>query len=130
MLLWVGIVKKKFKKIFKIILIDYFPGAAALTGAITHSVSVAMICCELTGQLIYIIPLTVCKQNFSICTYLCNSQYFIFVSFSQIIVCFADCCDYCQCGLYLFPAVGLRCDDQDQAFALLTRSSARKRSVG
>ena len=34
-------------------------GAAALTGAITHSVSVAMICCEITGQLIYIIPLMV-----------------------------------------------------------------------
>uniref|UniRef100_A0A915LKM8 Chloride channel protein n=1 Tax=Meloidogyne javanica TaxID=6303 RepID=A0A915LKM8_MELJA len=34
-------------------------GAASLTGAITHSVSVAMICCEITGQLIYIIPLMV-----------------------------------------------------------------------
>lgn len=34
-------------------------GAAALTGAITHSVSVAMICCEITGQMIYIIPLMV-----------------------------------------------------------------------
>lgn len=38
-----------------------FVGAAALTGGITHSVSVAMICCEITGQLIYIIPLMVCN---------------------------------------------------------------------
>uniref|UniRef100_A0AC35TN88 Chloride channel protein n=1 Tax=Rhabditophanes sp. KR3021 TaxID=114890 RepID=A0AC35TN88_9BILA len=34
-------------------------GAAALTGAITHSVSVAVICCELTGQVIYLIPLMI-----------------------------------------------------------------------
>ncbi|KAI6191212.1 Chloride channel protein 2 [Aphelenchoides bicaudatus] len=32
-------------------------GAAALTGAITKSVSVAVICCELTGQLVFLIPL-------------------------------------------------------------------------
>jgi chloride channel 1 len=34
-------------------------GAAALTGAITKSVSVAVICCELTGQLVFLIPLMV-----------------------------------------------------------------------
>ena len=34
-------------------------GAAALTASITHSVSVAVICCEMTGQYIYIIPLMV-----------------------------------------------------------------------
>uniref|UniRef100_A0A0K0FLK6 Chloride channel protein n=1 Tax=Strongyloides venezuelensis TaxID=75913 RepID=A0A0K0FLK6_STRVS len=34
-------------------------GAAALTGAITHSVSVVVICCELTGQVIYLIPLMI-----------------------------------------------------------------------
>lgn len=34
-------------------------GAAALSGAISHSVSVAMICCEMTGQLVYLIPLMV-----------------------------------------------------------------------
>ncbi|CAD5228660.1 unnamed protein product [Bursaphelenchus okinawaensis] len=34
-------------------------GAAALSGAVSHSVSVAMICCEMTGQLVYIIPLMV-----------------------------------------------------------------------
>uniref|UniRef100_A0A914Y9N8 Chloride channel protein n=1 Tax=Panagrolaimus superbus TaxID=310955 RepID=A0A914Y9N8_9BILA len=32
-------------------------GAAALSASITHSVSVAVICCEMTGQYIYIIPL-------------------------------------------------------------------------
>lgn len=34
-------------------------GAAALSGSITHSVSVAVICCEMTGQYIFIIPLMV-----------------------------------------------------------------------
>ncbi|KAH7704783.1 CRE-CLH-3 protein [Aphelenchoides avenae] len=51
-------------------------GAAALTGAITHSVSVAMICCEITGQLIYIIPLMVAViiAN-AVCAYLQPSIY-------------------------------------------------------
>ncbi|KAH7680102.1 CBN-CLH-4 protein, partial [Aphelenchoides avenae] len=51
-------------------------GAAALTGAITHSVSVAMICCEFTGQLIYIIPLMVAViiAN-AVCAYLQPSIY-------------------------------------------------------
>uniref|UniRef100_A0A1I7S0E5 Chloride channel protein n=1 Tax=Bursaphelenchus xylophilus TaxID=6326 RepID=A0A1I7S0E5_BURXY len=34
-------------------------GAAALSGAVSHSVSVAMICCEMTGQLVYLIPLMI-----------------------------------------------------------------------
>uniref|UniRef100_A0A7E4WAY4 Chloride channel protein n=1 Tax=Panagrellus redivivus TaxID=6233 RepID=A0A7E4WAY4_PANRE len=34
-------------------------GAAALSASITHSVSVAVICCEITGQYIYIIPLMI-----------------------------------------------------------------------
>ena len=51
-------------------------GAAALTGAITHSVSVAMICCEITGQLIYLIPLMIAViiAN-AVCMYLEPSIY-------------------------------------------------------
>lgn len=35
------------------------PGAAALTGAVTHTVSTAVICFELTGQISHILPMMV-----------------------------------------------------------------------
>lgn len=34
-------------------------GAAALTGAVTHTVSTAVICFELTGQISHILPMMV-----------------------------------------------------------------------
>ncbi|KHN72149.1 Chloride channel protein 2, partial [Toxocara canis] len=51
-------------------------GAAALTGAVTHSVSVAVIVFELTGQLIYILPvmIAVIIAN-AVSTYLQPSTY-------------------------------------------------------
>lgn len=36
-----------------------FPGAAAMTGAVTHTVSTAVICFELTGQISHILPMMV-----------------------------------------------------------------------
>ncbi|XP_010843013.1 PREDICTED: chloride channel protein 1-like [Bison bison bison] len=35
------------------------PGAAALTGAVSHTVSTAVICFELTGQIAHILPMMV-----------------------------------------------------------------------
>ena len=35
------------------------PGAAAMTGAVTHTVSTAVICFELTGQISHILPMMV-----------------------------------------------------------------------
>uniref|UniRef100_A0A915DCL2 Chloride channel protein n=1 Tax=Ditylenchus dipsaci TaxID=166011 RepID=A0A915DCL2_9BILA len=60
-------------------------GAAALTGAITHSVSVAMICCEITGQLIYIIPLMIAViiAN-AVCTYLQPSVYDVMIRIKHL----------------------------------------------
>ena len=34
-------------------------GAAAFSGAVTHSISIAIICCEATGQLSSLIPILV-----------------------------------------------------------------------
>uniref|UniRef100_A0A914HD77 Chloride channel protein n=1 Tax=Globodera rostochiensis TaxID=31243 RepID=A0A914HD77_GLORO len=74
-------------------------GAAALTGAVTHSVSViratffslkspfsvAMICCEITGQLIYIIPLMIAViiAN-AICAYLQPSIYDVMIGIKNL----------------------------------------------
>lgn len=41
------------------ILFSYHEGAAALTGAVTHTVSTAVICFELTGQISHILPMMV-----------------------------------------------------------------------
>uniref|UniRef100_A0A914RB48 Uncharacterized protein n=1 Tax=Parascaris equorum TaxID=6256 RepID=A0A914RB48_PAREQ len=40
-----------------------YPGAAAYTGAVTHTLSVAVIICELTGQLTPILPVLVCSSS-------------------------------------------------------------------
>lgn len=37
----------------------FLTGAAALTGAVTHTVSTAVICFELTGQISHILPMMV-----------------------------------------------------------------------
>lgn len=37
----------------------FLPGAAAMTGAVTHTVSTAVICFELTGQISHILPMMV-----------------------------------------------------------------------
>lgn len=39
--------------------ISTFAGAAAMTGAVTHTVSTAVICFELTGQISHILPMMV-----------------------------------------------------------------------
>lgn len=39
--------------------IPLLPGAAALTGAVSHTVSTAVICFELTGQIAHILPMMV-----------------------------------------------------------------------
>lgn len=39
--------------------VSTFAGAAALTGAVTHTVSTAVICFELTGQISHILPMMV-----------------------------------------------------------------------
>jgi chloride channel 1 len=39
--------------------IPVIPGAAALTGAVSHTVSTAVICFELTGQIAHILPMMV-----------------------------------------------------------------------
>nr|CAD2189352.1 unnamed protein product [Meloidogyne enterolobii] len=60
-------------------------GAASLTGAITHSVSVAMICCEITGQLIYIIPLMIAViiAN-AVCAYIQPSIYDVMIGIKNL----------------------------------------------
>ncbi|KAF7638745.1 Chloride channel protein [Meloidogyne graminicola] len=60
-------------------------GAASLTGAITHSVSVAMICCEITGQLIYLIPLMIAViiAN-AVCAYIQPSIYDVMIGIKNL----------------------------------------------
>lgn len=44
---------------FVCLILEFFIGAAALTGAVTHTVSTAVICFELTGQISHILPMMV-----------------------------------------------------------------------
>jgi H+/Cl- antiporter ClcA len=54
------------KTFFKIS-VTIVSGAAAYTGAVTHSLSIAVIVCELTGQLSPLLPVLVGKKrNFSL----------------------------------------------------------------
>lgn len=46
-------------------LYDPISGAAAYTGAVTHTLSVAVIICELTGQLTPILPVLVRQMHFT-----------------------------------------------------------------
>ena len=62
-------------------------GAAAFCGGVSHTVSVAVIIFELTGQLVYIIPVMV---------YICYFYYFN--NF------FSDGCINCKCYLFLSSA--------------------------
>lgn len=96
------------KRSFQNWALQLFLGAAAFSGAVTHSVSVVVICCEITGQIIYIIPLMVCclLKNGSI--------------FAEIL----DCCDNFKCGLDLFSTLYLWLYYSNQTLALFTRHSA------
>lgn len=51
---------KLFHNFLKLIRIWLILGAAAYTGSVTHSLSIAVIVCETTGQLSPLLPVLVC----------------------------------------------------------------------
>jgi hypothetical protein len=56
-------------------------GAAAFSGAVTHTISVSVIVFEMTGQITHIIPIMVSWQNSSLCNVGKNVKCFRFGAF-------------------------------------------------
>lgn len=100
----------------KLYILDCIVGAAAFSGAVTHTVSVAVIVFELTGQLMYILPVMV-SGRFALCLIQCH------------LLSAADCGTNLQRHLRLPTAVNLRQHNKDQASAISARHSTGQLSV-